>query len=276
MALFTKFKKAKEAAIEHKKTAAAQQAKSPAAPYRHIPTHAAQDALAAQPTTLKPAELRARTTKARERRASSYQPSVAARHSVYHSCESSRASSRANSTAGFFPASTSSSLKGKAVNGFAVDAAIRRSQSLSHRQSLPMTDGQLYPTDLLSAASGDPSMLTPPTTQRPRPFHSMSSRSSYAKKKSPLSNVSVDEEPPDVSSSSSDTSISPESSILNDSQRNNSNNRSVAEETTTTKPASSTQHMPIMSSTQSTSNPFAKRRSRWSVLPRKSIDIAAH
>lgn len=48
MTLFSKVRNARKAAEEHKKAASAQAAseKPPAPPYKHIPTHAAQDALA--------------------------------------------------------------------------------------------------------------------------------------------------------------------------------------------------------------------------------------
>ena len=193
MALFTKFKKAKEAAVEHKKTTAAQETKPPAAPYKHVPTHAAQDALNAQPTTLKPAELQARIAAARKRRASSYQPPLATRHSVYHSCESSRASSRTPSVAGFSSGSTPPSLKGKGINDPTIDAVMKRPRSLSHRHSLPMGSAHLQPGEYFPQILEDSLALPPPVNQRPRPQHTMSSRSSFAKKKSPLSNVSVDE-----------------------------------------------------------------------------------
>jgi len=224
MALFTKFKKAKEAAVEHKKTTAAQETKPPAAPYKHVPTHAAQDALNAQPTTLKPAELQARIAAARKRRASSYQPPLATRHSVYHSCESSRASSRTPSVAGLSSSSTPPSLKGKGVSDPTIDAVMKRPRSLSHRHSSPMASAHLQPGEYFPQILEDSLALPPPpVNQRPRPQHTMSTRSSFAKKKSPLSNVSLDEgtlgksldaspklidstEPEDVFSSSSNTS----------------------------------------------------------------------
>lgn len=195
MALFAKFKNAKNAAVEHKKTAAAQQAKPPAAPYKHVPTHAAQDALAAQPITLKPEELQARIAKARKRRASSYQSPVAARHSVYHSCESSRMSSRtnstANSTAHFALASHPSSIKGQSSSGGSIDAVMRRSQSVPQQQGT--SNSELRREDYLLPGFAGHSPFSSPGTQRPRPSQNMSSRSSFAKKKSPLSSVSSED-----------------------------------------------------------------------------------
>jgi hypothetical protein len=72
MSIFSRVKKAKKAAEEHKKaTVGAQVAevvKPPSAPYKHIPTHAAQDALSATPTRLSPEETRTKIAEARERR----------------------------------------------------------------------------------------------------------------------------------------------------------------------------------------------------------------
>jgi hypothetical protein len=191
MALFTKFKKAKNAAGEHKKIAAAEEGKPPAPPYKHVPTHAKQDALATQPTTVRPEELQARIAAARKRRASSYQSPVASRHSVYHSCESSRASSRTNSTAQFIPLSTAASLKGKGKSTESIDTILRRPHSSSNGVTSPMVIGRRHPGELSSMPGGALAFPFPPT-QRPRPTHTRSRRSSFTKKKSPLS-MSVEE-----------------------------------------------------------------------------------
>jgi hypothetical protein len=179
MALFTKFKKAKDAAVEHKKTTTAQEAKPAPAPYKHVPTHAAQDALSSQPTTVRPEELQARIRAARKRRANSYQPPVTLNQSIYHSCESSRSSSRANSSLGFAPSSIPSNFKGKANSFDAMDAAGRRSLPLSYQPNSPMAGGR--------------PPFPPLASQRPRPPMSSSRRSSFTKRKSPLSTVSLDE-----------------------------------------------------------------------------------
>ncbi|KAF2026939.1 hypothetical protein EK21DRAFT_91949 [Setomelanomma holmii] len=276
MALFSKFKKAKEAAVEHKKSAAAQEAKPPAAPYKHVPTHAEQDALAAQPTKiLRPDELQARIAKARKRRASSYQSPVTTRHSVYHSCESSRMSSRTDSTAGFVSASTSSSITAHRIGDSSIDAVMRRSQSASHQRRSTNTVPDLHADDYLSSSPvGHPS-FPPPAPQRPRLYQSMSSRSSYTMKKSPLSNVSVEEETVDIHSNSSDTSAvskqssgSEKSRIYNHTSHPNTAHTMAA--AVFDKPIS-TIDRPRDATLQST-----KRRSRWSILPRKNAAITAH
>lgn len=187
MAFFTKFKKAKEAAVEHKKIAAAQESKPPAAPYRHIPTHAAQDALNAHPTVLKPAELQARIAAAKKRRASysSYQSPMAQRHSIYHSTDPSRASSRAPSIASS-PRSTASSLKGKGREEHSIDGVVKRQRSASYHQS----PAHLQPGEYFPQIPDGPLAKPLPVSQRRPP---VSSRSSFANRKSPLSTVSVDE-----------------------------------------------------------------------------------
>jgi hypothetical protein len=193
MPLFTKFKKAKDAATEHKKTIAAEQVKAPAPPYKHVPTHAKQDALATQPTTLRPEELQARIAAARKRRAVSWQSTIPSRHSVYHSCESSHVSSRASSIANLPAGSTPPSLRGRGSSAESIDAILRRPHSASNTQSYPTANGRVQPYDLPFTALGRPSGLPLPPLQRPRNVKPKSRRSSFTKKRSPLSSVSVEE-----------------------------------------------------------------------------------
>ncbi|KAH7065859.1 hypothetical protein BKA63DRAFT_166359 [Paraphoma chrysanthemicola] len=262
MALFTKFKKAKDAAVEHKKTAAAQQAKAPSVPYRHVPTHAAQDALAAQPMTLKPEELQARIAKARKRRASSYQSPVAARHSVYHSCESSRMSSRTSSTAQFASGSKSSSVKGHNSGAGSIDAVMRRSQSFPQPQGMSIGEHPFL-------SLGGSSAFLSPSTPQPRASNAMSSRSSFAKTKSPLSNISSDEESNDIHT---DGSVSSAPSFGSDHAQfgHPTTKASTAHAAATVIPD---KHAPKLASPEFAT---ASRRSRWSLLPRKNATIVAH
>jgi hypothetical protein len=196
MPLFAKFKKAKDAAVEHKKTVVAEQEKPPAPPYRHVPTHAKQDALATQPTvlrpatqptTLRPAELQARIAAARESRAASWQSSVASPHSVYHSCPSSRSSSRTNSTTHV----PSSGRKGKGSSAESIDTVLRRSQSL-HRTEVPTAHGRRQHGENFPPLMSVPA-IPPLPIQRPRPVNARSGRSSFTKKRSPLSTISMEE-----------------------------------------------------------------------------------
>jgi hypothetical protein len=65
MKFFSKLRKAKGAAEEYKKAAAAQEEPKPRVPYKHIPTHAAQDALASAPTYVGTVNLQARIAEAK-------------------------------------------------------------------------------------------------------------------------------------------------------------------------------------------------------------------
>jgi hypothetical protein len=303
MPLFTKFKKAKDAAVEHKKTVAAEQVKEPAPPYRHVPTHAKQDALATQPTTVRPEELQARIAAARKRRAVSWQSTVPSRHSVYHSCESSPASSRANSIANFPSGSTRPSLSGTGSSAESIDTIMRRPHSASNKQGFPMADGRIQPYDLSSPALGRPLGFPLPPPHRPRNVKPKSRRSSFTKKKSPLSSVSVEEgtsclpvqviqelmqwlETDEISSSGSDTSavstrkhslvdvqrylanIRLESSTTNDSLHSDSQGKTLGDVTPI--------ELPIYGPQPPSNAPLVRTRSRWPLFQRKSIDITAH
>jgi hypothetical protein len=309
MPLFTKFKKAKDAAVEHKKTAAVEHDKPPAAPYKHVPTHAKQDALATQPTTVRPEELQARIAAARKRRASSYQSPVASRHSVYHSCESSRATSRTNSTAEFVPMSASTSFKGKGKSAESIDTILRRPHSISNGLAPPIASGRSNLSPLSSVPGG--ALTFPfPATQRPRPTHTRSRRSSFAKRKSPLS-MSVEEgtldhlvvmvlqliqctEPDEMFSSSSNTSAAStrklipvdlsgrfadtrtESSATNESRDSSSDDDKVREGATAVAPSRPSELTPVVKITLPQSASLARNRSRWSMFQRRSMDITAH
>lgn len=193
MPLFTKFKKAKDAASEHKKTTALEQAKPPAPPYKHVPTHAKQDALGVQPTTIRPEELQARIAVARKKRATSWQSSVSSRHSVYHSCESSRSSSRASSTAHFVSHSSPPSLKSSERSAESIATILGRSHTPSQRNSFPASTVRARPNDTIYITSNGPPTFQFPAPQRPRPVPTRSRKSSFTKKKSPLSHMAVEE-----------------------------------------------------------------------------------
>lgn len=72
MSIFSRVKKAKKAADNHGRTAvqaqAVEETNQPSARYKHVPTHAAQDALAANPVKWSPEETKARIAAARKRR----------------------------------------------------------------------------------------------------------------------------------------------------------------------------------------------------------------
>ncbi|KAH7110587.1 hypothetical protein B0J11DRAFT_205079 [Dendryphion nanum] len=68
MSIFSRIRKAKKAAADHKKeTTQAEESKPPVVPYKHIPTHAAQDALAANPIRWTHEETKARIAEAKQR-----------------------------------------------------------------------------------------------------------------------------------------------------------------------------------------------------------------
>lgn len=192
MPLFTKFKRARESHIEPKKTTPVSKPKSTTTtttttPYKHVPTHAAQDALAGSRTVLRPEELQARIAAARKRRASSSESSLVARRAVYHSCEPSRSSTRAHSIAG----STRSSIKGKGLGDTSIDTVLNRSQSFSPQQNSAVASRHV-PKQHHSSVPDGHIYLSPPLMQRPRPYRASSSRSSFTQKKSPLSTVSFE------------------------------------------------------------------------------------
>ncbi|KAF2106929.1 hypothetical protein BDV96DRAFT_310809 [Lophiotrema nucula] len=94
MSIFSRVKKAKKAAEEYKKAVIqTEEAKPPPATYKHVVSHAAQDALAATPTRWSPEESRARIATARKTRSEMV---VSAPATANHS----RANSERNSPSG--------------------------------------------------------------------------------------------------------------------------------------------------------------------------------
>lgn len=196
MSIFSKVKKARKAANEHKKSAAQEQAaeaaKPPPTPYKHIPTHAAQDALAATPTTWSPEETRARIAEARKRRDATTTMSAPA--SAYHS----RANSEIN-----FP----NRAVHRTRSDLSIDSVMHRSQSFQWNHSasdypppvpsLPSVHSsytKLSEEHHTSSMSRD--VPAPPALkQRPQYSGRPASRrnSSANRKRSPLSNESVEE-----------------------------------------------------------------------------------
>ncbi|KAH7408630.1 hypothetical protein DE146DRAFT_605401 [Phaeosphaeria sp. MPI-PUGE-AT-0046c] len=276
MPLFTKFKKAKDAANEHKKTTAIEQAKPPATPYKHVPTHAKQDALAVQPTTVRPEELQARIAAARKKRATSWQSSVSSRHSVYHSCESSRSSSRTSSTAHFVSHSSPPSLRAKERSAESIDTILGRPHPPSQRRSLPASTVQPPPNEMNDLNLNGPPVFHFPGPQRPRPVPTRSRRSSFTMKRSPLSHVSVEEEPDDILSSSSNTSnTSTQSSSTYNSVRDDSKQYKVRADSVALD--RSQQSKPTIPDTSKPAiQPLIRQRSKWNLFQRKSTDVTAH
>ncbi|KAL5119332.1 hypothetical protein ACEQ8H_002819 [Pleosporales sp. CAS-2024a] len=276
MPLFAKFKKAKDAAADHKKTPALADAKPPSPPYKHVPTHARQDAVIIQPTTVRPEDLQARIAAARKKRAVSYQSPLASRHSVYPSCESSRVPSRSNSTAHFVPVSTTASLRGREKSAESIDTILRRPHSIAGSMPssygiarIPMSE---YSASLASGSLGFP--FAP--TQRSRPTHSRSRRSSFNKRKSPLS-MSVEEEEPEEDVFSSSSTTSTQSSATERSRNSGSDDEKMPELVARVAKSHSIQTPATVKETIARSASTSSR-SRWSMsmFQRKGVDIVAH
>jgi hypothetical protein len=68
-----------------------------------------------------------------------------------------------------------------------------------------------------------------------------------------------------------------ESSTTNESQRNDSNDGTGAKpDATTREPSYADEPTSLVTTPQPANKPLVRRKSKWSILPRKSIDIAAH
>ncbi|KAF2002398.1 hypothetical protein P154DRAFT_573972 [Amniculicola lignicola CBS 123094] len=197
MSIFSRMKKAKKAAAEHKKVAIQEQKeeieKPPPVPYKHIPTHAAQDALSAMPTVWGPKETRARIAAARKRMS---EVTASAPASVRNSSSTSdmsftpRPMYRSQSDMSMFsimrqPQSSHQLRPGK---GQQSQSAIPPVPALPH-----MPSGKRR-----AKSSNEPAAFVQPRNapsappRRQKPHHSNSSVSSV-RRKSPLSNVSLDQ-----------------------------------------------------------------------------------
>ena len=192
MPFFSKIKKAKEAADEHKKEVAAQVEAKPKIPYKHVPVHAGIDALSATPTTIRADELREKIAAARRSRSVSAvsAPSRSA-STVYQSVHSPASRSRPSSVISSANHSRNGSL-GKRTNS---DLSI--STMMQSHQETPSRGRQPVRRDYFSNAPGVPAVPQLPAHHRPskpqKPQKPVSSRSS-AKRRSPLSAMSITED----------------------------------------------------------------------------------
>ncbi|KAL1603359.1 hypothetical protein SLS59_004455 [Nothophoma quercina] len=302
MAFFSKLKKAKEAAAEHKKEAVAQEAQKPKVPYKHIPVHAGADALSATPSTIRSEELRERIAAARRNRAysSASAPSSPTQTGaeLYQSVGSS-SRSRPSSIPSSPSHSRNASL-GKRTNS---DLSI--STMMQSHQETPSRGRQPARRDYFSHQNGVPAVPQVPAQHRAKTQKTVSSRSSVAKRRSPLSAMSIteDDEAGEHSSSSnsqaSDGSVaSSQSSATEISRPNSSQDHSremtnVSNEQNYSRPlstiasapatpdvASQPQHKKHQSVIEVSSQPqLTKRKSmkqRFSLFSRKSMVVAAH
>jgi len=158
MSIFSKVKNAKKAAEQHKRASSQAQAEiKPPTRYKHIPTHAAQDALSCAPTSWSVEESRAKISAAHRRKS-----------------DLSRKSSfvRTNSE----PAIASRGCIHRTESDLSIDSVITKQRHSSYQSPSPY------------AYSG----CVPPPRIQPY-FTHVSSSSSMAMKRSPLSNTSTKE-----------------------------------------------------------------------------------
>jgi hypothetical protein len=186
MKFFSKLRKAKGAAEEYKKAAAVQEEPKPRVPYKHIPTHAAQDAMASAPTSVGTANLHARIAEAK--RSVPPTPTLARSRSLQsirtYSAPTSRASG--SSTPVSPSHSRASSFGGRSSSDLSIGSVMQS------KRTFP-TDLQPSQRDFLSQPYKP--TLSAPSAYRPRGYPTNSSRSSMkAKRRSPLATVSINEE----------------------------------------------------------------------------------
>ena len=187
MPFFSTLKKAKEAAVEHKKEVAAQEQPKPKVPYKHVPVHAAADALSATPTTIRADELRERIAAAR--RSKSVSSATARSGASFHQpVKAPNSRSRPSSIASSPTHSRNGSL-GKRTNS---DLSI--STMLQSHQETPSRGRQPVRRDYFTHPLGEPAVPQLPAQYRPKTQTTVSSRSSVTKRRSPLSAMSINED----------------------------------------------------------------------------------
>lgn len=193
MAFFSKLKKAKEAAQEHKKEAVAQAEAKPKVPYKHVPVHAGVDALSATPSTIGSDELREKIAAARRSRSISSasapsRSSNALYQSVHSRSRPSSVMSAPSSTVSSASHSRSGSL-GKRTNS---DLSI--STMMQSHQEMPSRGRQPVRHDYFGHQSGVPAMPQVPAQHRPAKTQKTVSSRSSVKRRSPLSAMSITED----------------------------------------------------------------------------------
>ncbi|KAF9691524.1 hypothetical protein EKO04_010507 [Ascochyta lentis] len=292
MAFFSKLKKAKEAAAEHKKEAVNQEQPKPKVPYKHVPVHAAADALSATPTTIRAEELRDRIAAARKSRSmSSASGSVRSGTALYQTVNTPNSRSRPSSVASSPTHSRNGSL-GKRTNS---DLSI--STMMQSHQDAPSRGRQPARRDYFSHSSGVPAVPQLPAQHRSVPQGTISSRSSVTKRRSPLSAMSIREddeagEPSSNSSQASDGSVASSQSSTTEISRPNSSqdqNKEIIKEQNYSRPLSAIASVPVTPDVTpqsqykhqsvievSTQQLPAKKKARFSLFSRKSMLVAAH
>jgi hypothetical protein len=191
MPFFSKLKKAKEAAAEHKKEAAHQEEQKPKVPYKHVPTHAGIDALAATPSSMGNSELREKIAAARRSRSvsSASVPAYRSGTSLYHGQAGGSSSRSRPASIISTPSHSRNGSLGRRTNS---DLSI--STMMQSHQETPSRGRQPVRNDYFSHASGVPAVPQLPPQHRPKTQKTVSSRSSVAKRRSPLSAMSITED----------------------------------------------------------------------------------
>lgn len=188
MAFFSKLKKAKDAAADHKKEAATQEQPKPRVPYKHVPVHAAADALSANPTTIRAEELRERIAAARRSRSvSSASGTARSGAAVYQAANSPKSWSRPSSSTSSPSHSRNGSL------GTRTNSDLSISTMMNSYPETPSRGRQPARRDYFSHSAGVPAVPQLPAQHRPKP-QTLSSRSSVTKRRSPLSAMSITED----------------------------------------------------------------------------------
>ncbi|ORY10745.1 hypothetical protein BCR34DRAFT_654176 [Clohesyomyces aquaticus] len=171
MSFFSKVKKAKKAADEHNKTshgeAATSQAKPPPVPYKHVPTHAAQDSLSVGPRSWSREETRARIHAARRTRS-----------------EVGLAQHYARSNINLMLPTSNRSRSSLTQGDLSIDSVMVKGQSQNQQPHIPRHSFTNMPE----------SAPLPPNPNRPSYNGCKNRNSSLARRKSPLSHVSIEED----------------------------------------------------------------------------------
>ncbi|KAF2638494.1 hypothetical protein P280DRAFT_71615 [Massarina eburnea CBS 473.64] len=204
MSIFSRFRKAKKAAEEHKKAVAAQaEVEPPQSPYRHIPTHAAQDALAATPTTFTHEETREKIAVVRKRKSE-----MLMREKKYPQRPSIDASARGNISVPLHRVRSDGYMNEIPFRETLQSQAYVEPTGCGRQPRRSHDDYSSYPKEepheYFHAFSYPRDVPPPPVTMRPRKYPTASRKSSIANmKKSLLSTMTMEEEPEEYFSSSS-------------------------------------------------------------------------
>jgi hypothetical protein len=197
MSIFSRVKKAKKAAAEHKKAVEVQagEVNPPPPPYKHVPTHAALDALAATPMMYSPEENRARIAAARktysERSASASVTTVSSAQRTYAHPRANNEVKRATHPA-YRP------WKDLSIGSVIQQPQVHIQQSkLSTQNSLSTmsheTNYSQLPSDFQAFGQPRDAPAPPRGPKAYRASHAASGSLSETRRKSPLSTVSTEE-----------------------------------------------------------------------------------